>query len=241
MPIYQLPKEFLFPHPEEAETEGILAVGGGLEPERLLLAYQMGIFPWYDHNTPILWWSPDPRLLIYPKEVHVSKTLKRVLRSGKFRVSFDQAFGQVIEACAVTKREGQEGTWILDEMVEAYTELHRQGYAHSVECWEEGVLVGGLYGISIGAAFFGESMFSHRPDASKTALVYLCAQLDAWNFELVDCQVPTDHLKRMGAIEVPRRLFLEQLGQALQQETRLGTWSFDLNQDTLGLCFRKID
>lgn len=240
MPIYHLPKELIFPHPEEAEPEGILAIGGGLEPERLVLAYRMGIFPWYDQNTPILWWSPDPRLLLYPSEVHVSKSLKRVLRSGKFRVTLDQAFSQVIEACAETRRNGQEGTWILEEIKTAYSELHRRGYAHSVEVWHDEVLVGGLYGVSLGAAFFGESMFSHQPDASKTALVYLSRQLDHWGFDLIDCQVPTDHLKRLGAIEVPRGQFLEQLGQALRFETRLGTWAFDLDEDRLRLGLGEV-
>lgn len=237
MPIYHLPKELVFPHPEEAEPEGILAIGGGLEPERLILAYRMGIFPWYDHNTPILWWSPDPRLVLYPEGMHLSKSLRRVLHSGKYRVTLDQAFAQVIEACAETRREGQEGTWILEEMKAAYLELHLRGYAHSVEVWQEDVLVGGLYGVSLGAAFFGESMFSHRPDTSKTALAYLSRQLSLWGFQLIDCQVPTDHLKRLGAVEVPRRRFLEELGQSLQSETRLGTWAFDLDQDGPGLRF----
>ncbi|OGH00403.1 MAG: leucyl/phenylalanyl-tRNA--protein transferase [Candidatus Lambdaproteobacteria bacterium RIFOXYD1_FULL_56_27] len=227
MPIYRLPKSFLFPDPREAEPEGILAVGGGLEPERLLLAYGQGIFPWYAENNPILWWSPDPRLVLYPDQVHVSKSLERVLAKPKYQVTLDQAFGEVIAACAQTKREGQDGTWILEDMQAAYTKLHHLGYAHSVETWEEGRLVGGLYGVSLGAAFFGESMFSHRPDASKAALVRLCRQLELWGFELVDCQVPTSHLKSMGAQEVPRETFLEQLEHALQSPHRLGPWSFD--------------
>jgi len=228
MTIFRVPDELLFPDPRLAEADGLLGVGGDLEPARLLLAYQMGIFPWFNDGDPILWWSPDPRMLIYPSEIHLSRSMKRFLNQGKFQVTLDQDFTSVVRACAETPREGQGGTWITSSMQAAYLRLFEQGYAHSVEVWEGEALVGGLYGVSIGAAFFGESMFSHRTNGSKTALISLCRQLEQWGFSLLDCQLPTEHLTSLGGVEVPKELFLTQLEAAVRLPTRPGPWSFTL-------------
>jgi len=198
-----------FPNITEAliEPNGLLAVGGDLGFERLIHAYQQGIFPWYNAGQPILWWSPDPRLVLFPKKLKISRSLKKNQRNSGFRVSFDNAFQQVIQACAFTPRSDQEGTWLSDEMQAAYCDLHQRGIAHSVECWYENQLVGGLYGIALGRVFFGESMFTHRSNASKVAFVTLVQQLQAWQFELIDCQVYTQHLHSLGAEEISRRHF----------------------------------
>lgn len=227
MPVYQLPEEIVFPHPEEAEKDGLLAVGGDLRPERLLTAYANGIFPWYADENPVLWWSPDPRLILYPEEIKVSKSLKQSLRSKKIKVSADTAFEQVIRACAVVPRGDDEGTWIVDEMLEAYIRLHQLGFAHSIEVWKDEKLVGGLYGVSIGAAFFGESMFYKERDASKVALFHLCEFCKRKGIELIDAQVQTDHLQRMGAVLIPREHFLEKLEDLVQKPTHRGSWSLD--------------
>ncbi|PCI24039.1 MAG: leucyl/phenylalanyl-tRNA--protein transferase [SAR324 cluster bacterium] len=227
MTIYQLSEDYIFPNPVEAEPEGLLAIGGDLSPNRILLAYSMGIFPWYSADQPILWWSPDPRLLLNPQEFHISKSLRRILRSDKFTVRFDTQFNQVVRLCAETPREGQDGTWITEEMIEAYFILHQLGYAHSIESYYQGELVGGLYGISLGKAFFGESMFSLRPDASKVAIATLSKQLTEWDFSFIDCQIPTSHLKSLGAFEVDRSRFLQNLDQALEAETLQGHWKKD--------------
>lgn len=215
MPVFTLSKRLAFPPPHLAIKEGLLAVGGDLSPERLLLAYRNGIFPWYSEGEPILWWSPDPRLVLYPEELRISKSLSKLLKRKIFQITFDAAFEAVIQACAEAKRSYGEGTWITAEMKAAYCEIHRQGVAHSVEAWQGEKLVGGLYGISIGRAFFGESMFSRVSNASKVAFVILVENLKRLNFKLIDCQVRTDHLIRFGAREVPRKLFLEQLEKAL--------------------------
>ncbi|HOV87915.1 MAG TPA: leucyl/phenylalanyl-tRNA--protein transferase [Syntrophobacteraceae bacterium] len=225
MPVYRLAKPLVFPSPSLAEPDGLLAVGGDLSPQRLLLAYRQGIFPWYSENTPILWWSPDPRLVLIPGELTVSRSLVRVLRKSLFRVSFDRAFRRVVESCAVVPRRYGDGTWIVPEMMDAYEELHRMGYAHSVETWQNGVLVGGLYGVALGRAFFGESMFALRPDASKVALVHLVRLLIRWGFDLIDCQVVTEHLRRLGAREVPRQQFLSQLEAAVAKKSVRGSWA----------------
>ena len=225
MPVYQLPKELAFPPPEEAEPSGLLAVGGDLSLRRLLLAYCMGIFPWYCQGEPILWWSPDPRLILEPGHIRISRSLRRVLKRGLFHITMDRDFPSVIQGCAEASRRSEPGTWIVDDMIAAYMRLHTAGFAHSVETWHEGKLVGGLYGVSIGAAFFGESMFSLASDASKAALAYLAAALREWGMGLIDCQVTTEHLLRMGAREMPRAEFLERLAQALHAETRTGVWS----------------
>jgi leucyl/phenylalanyl-tRNA--protein transferase len=227
MPIYRLGAELVFPPPEEAEPDGLLAVGGDLSAERLLLAYAQGIFPWYSEGLPILWHSPDPRMVLLPAELHVSRSLRKAVARAPYGLTLDRAFREVIEACADCERPGQEGTWITVEMVEAYVALHELGFAHSVEAWHEGELAGGLYGVSLGRVFFGESMFAWRSDASKIAFVTLIEQLGRWRFELVDCQVYTEHLERFGAVEWPRERFLEALAQCLEGDTRRGAWRFD--------------
>lgn len=224
MPIYRLIDEIIFPPPEQAEPDGLLAVGGDLSPERLLLAYQKGIFPWYSEGQPILWWSPDPRLILEPEEFHVSRRLRQKLKKGLFRVTFDQAFESVIRACAKVPRRGQEGTWITPEMERAYVRLHQLGFAHSAESWLKGELVGGVYGISLGRCFFGESMFSSVSDASKAALAALVERVKHWGFHMIDAQVTTRHMVSLGAKEVPRRVFLGRLRKALNFPTRRGKW-----------------
>lgn len=216
-----------FPPVEAAlrEPEGLLAIGGDLHPRRLLRAYRAGIFPWYGEGQPILWWSPDPRAVLLPERVHVSRSLRRTLRRGLFRVTVDRAFDAVIEACATVPRPGQDGTWITPEMAAAYRRLHRLGHAHSVEAWtRDGGLAGGLYGVAIGRVFFGESMFSRRSDASKVALVALCRMLVAWGYGLVDCQVRSPHLERMGAVLVPRRRFVAALDRLCPLPPAPGAW-----------------
>jgi leucyl/phenylalanyl-tRNA--protein transferase len=227
VPIYLLSSDLVFPTPEHAEAGGLLAVGGDLEPERLLLAYSMGIFPWYSEGEPILWYSPETRMVLRPEALHVSRSLARRLRGGTLRVTLDEEFGKVVRACAATPRPGQDGTWITRDMVNAYERLHALGHAHSVEVWEDDELVGGLYGLAVGSCFCGESMFSHRPDASKVGFVRLVSQLDAWGFRLVDCQLPTEHLERFGAESWPRSRFLRALADAVADSPRRGRWSFD--------------
>jgi leucyl/phenylalanyl-tRNA--protein transferase len=224
MPVYQLIDDIIFPPPDHAEPDGLLAVGGDLKSERLLLAYRLGIFPWYSGEQPILWWSPDPRLILEPGEFHISRGLHQTLRKGLFTVTFDQAFAQVIEACAKAPRKGQHGTWITPEMQKAYIRLHRLGFAHSVESWFEGELVGGIYGVSLGKCFFGESMFYRKSDASKVALASLVQQLKTWGFHMLDAQVTTRHLISLGAKEIPRKLFLKRLEKALRFPTLKGKW-----------------
>ena len=213
MPVFTLTKRLTFPPPHLAIKEGLLAVGGDLSVERLLLAYRSGIFPWYADGEPILWWSPDPRLVLYPDELQISRSLQKVIKRKLFHITFDQDFEAVITACAEVKRSYGDGTWITDEMKSAYIALHNAGYAHSVETWQNDNLVGGLYGVAIGRVFFGESMFSRVSNASKVAFVTLVEKLKELNFILIDCQVRTDHLMRFGAREIPRKIFLELLGE----------------------------
>lgn len=220
MPVYLLTEELLFPPPHLADKSGLLAVGGDLSAERLLLAYSSGIFPWYSDDEPILWWSPDPRLVLYPDELKVSGSLRKVLRKQAFRVTLDTAFPQVITACASIR----ESTWIIDDMIQAYCRLHDAGYAHSVEVWQDGELAGGLYGVSLGRCFFGESMFSRRSNASKVALYYLVEHVKTLHFDLIDCQVTSDHLLSLGAREIPRRQFLAEVKQSLKSPTFMGKW-----------------
>jgi len=190
------------------EPNGLLAVGGDLSPERLIKAYLSGIFPWYEEDQPILWWSPSPRAVLYPSQIHISKSLRKTLKKQLYSVTYDQAFQAVIDACANSPRDGRIGsTWITAEMNHAYTELHQLGLAHSVEAWHNGELVGGLYGLSLGKIFFGESMFSKKADASKVAFVHLSKQLQTWNFKLIDCQVSNPHLMSLGAEEIDRETF----------------------------------
>ncbi len=232
MPVYRLDERLAFPSPGGAPREGPIAVGGDLRPERLLLAYSMGIFPW--QGEPLHWHSPDPRMVLLAEELHVSRSLAKAVRQQRYQVTLDVAFTDVMRACAGIERPGQDGTWITPAMIDSYTELHRRGVAHSVEAWSEGSLVGGLYGISLGAAFFGESMFARRRDASKIAFVRLVEQLRRWSIPLVDCQVYTPHLASLGAREWPRRLFLATLRQALARPTRTGPWRFDEAGDEAG-------
>lgn len=206
---------------------GLLAAGGDLGPERLLAAYHRGIFPWFSENEPILWWSPDPRAVIFPAEVHVARRLARRMRQQPFHLSMDRDFAGVMAACAEPRRE-QAGTWLLPEMREAYLEMHRLGYAHSIEVREgDDTLVGGVYGLALGGVFFGESMFSHRTDASKIALVTLCQRLNTCGFILLDCQVASAHLERMGARNIPREQFLQYLHRGLAITPAVNTWQFD--------------
>lgn len=229
MPIYRLGREVAFPDPALAEPDGLLAVGGDLSPERLLTAYAEGIFPWFDDRSPILWWSPDPRLALEPRDLHVSRSLERTLRRGTFRVTTDTAFERVIRRCAERERPGQKGTWITPEMVDAYVRLHELGFAHSFEAWEGDSLAGGLYGVSLGSAFFGESMFAARRDASKVAFVRAVEWLASRDVSLVDCQVRTEHLVSLGAREVSRRAFLERLRRALEAPTLRGRWALGVS------------
>lgn len=224
--VPRLSQYFLaFPNPYYAEEDGLLAYGGDLSSQRLLLAYKNGIFPWFGKGDPILWWSPNPRLILYPDKFNLRKSFRRVLRSGKFSVTFDKHFYEVIQYCATVPREGQEATWIVPEMVEAYTRLHREGFAHSVEVYEEGKLVGGLYGVALGKAFFGESMFSLAPDASKVAFKALSDVLGSRGYDFIDCQMKTDHMIGLGAEVVEREIFLDTLEMATEKSSDMGKWT----------------
>ena len=226
MPIYGLPEEHLFPDAEYADESGILAVGGDLHPARVLRGYAQGIFPWYSEGQPILWHSPDPRFVLRPEDLHVGRSLKQRIRRHPYELKIDAACPAVIAACKTSPRPGQEGTWITDEMEDCYVALHHAGFVHSVEAWEEGKIVGGLYGVSLGSIFFGESMFATRPDASKIAFVALVAQLSAWGFSLIDSQVHTEHVERFGGIEISRTDYLELLAEGMEEETEEGVWGF---------------
>ena len=218
-----------FPPAEQASPEGLLAVGGDLRSERLLEAYRHGIFPWYSDDQPILWWSPDPRTVLFPDKLHISRSLKRSLRPGLFNITLDTCFRDVMRHCAGPRPQYPDGgTWITAEMLAAYTRLHELGYAHSVETWQEGQLVGGLYGVALGGAFFAESMFTRASDASKVALVSLVHQLQAWGFRLMDCQQSSPHVMALGAEAMPRWDFLNQLTAALLLPERRGHWQFDI-------------
>lgn len=228
MPVFSLPIEHVFPDPNLARDDGLLAVGGDLDPRRLLLAYAKGIFPWYSDGQPILWHSPDPRFVLPMEELHIGRSLRKRIRQRPYRLSLDTAFEQVMQACGRVPRPGQAGTWITQEMLRGYSALHQAGFAHSVEVWDaQDRLVGGLYGVSLGRVYFGESMFALAPDASKIGFVGLLSQLAQWGFELVDSQVYTDHLARFGAREVSRIRYLEMLDAHLQAPTNRGQWRFD--------------
>ena len=220
--------ETTFPDPRNASASGLLAIGGDLSPSRLIDAYSHGIFPWFnDDRDPIQWWSPDPRAVLFLDQMKISRSLSKRLRRGDYAVTVDVAFSDVVERCAAP-RASSDGTWITTEMHAAYTRLFTMGYAHSVESWHEGRLVGGLYGISLGRMFFGESMFSVLADASKVALAYLVGQLEAWEFDLVDCQIMNDHLESLGACSMARSEFLDRLARNERFETRRGPWSLDV-------------
>lgn len=222
--MYLLTENLVFPPIELTSEEGILAVGGDLRPERLLLAYSNGIFPWYSEYEPILWWSPDPRFVLYPNELKVSKSMRPYFNQKKFKITFDTAFRQVVEQCKQKERPGQDGTWIVPDMLEAYCRLHELGLAHSVEAWKEGELVAGLYGISLGRTFFGESMFTNVSNGSKVAFITLVRCLIEKEFDLIDSQVYTNHLASLGAVEIPRKQYISDLKTSLQYPTLQGNW-----------------
>ncbi len=213
-----------FPSVNDACADGLLAIGGDLSTERVLLAYRSGIFPWYAQYSPILWWAPDPRMILLPDELKVSDSMARIMRGGRFEITFDRDFPAVIDACSQVPRPGQDGTWITPEILDAYVTLHEQGYAHSVEAWQEGRLAGGLYGITLGKAFFGESMFAHQSNASKAALIRLVDCLRKHDYDFIDCQVHTPHLESLGARPVARSNFMKMLDQALQGGEEFGSW-----------------
>ena len=221
-----------FPPVEQAlhEPNGLLASGGDLSVSRLLDAYRHGIFPWFSPGDPILWWAPDPRMVLFPEEVHVSRSLAKRMRQSEFEIRTDTAFTEVMQVCAAPRRDDAghpPGTWISSAMIAAYTRLHHQGHAHSVEVWEHGVLVGGVYGVAIGRMFYGESMFSRVPDASKIALVHLCRRLQRWGFGMIDCQMETAHLASMGARPIPRNVFCTKLAGLIDLESPPSPWCFD--------------
>lgn len=225
MTVYLLDREVKFPDPSEAGPGGLLALGGDLRPERLLLAYEKGIFPWYSEGEPILWFSPDPRMVFLPGDFRFSKTLLKTVSSGRFSVRVDADFSAVVENCASVERKGQSGTWITAEMKAAYVGLHELGYAHSFETYSDGRLVGGLYGVSLGGAFFGESMFHLESGASMVALCHLARKCREFGFDFVDSQVPTGHMRSLGGREVKRAEFLAMLGRSLRKKTLRGSWS----------------
>ncbi|KTC90064.1 leucyl/phenylalanyl-tRNA--protein transferase [Fluoribacter dumoffii] len=214
---------YSFPDPEQSDAQGLLFIGGDLSPQRILQAYRQGIFPWYEPGTPILWWSPNPRLILIPNEFKASRSLLKSLKKP-FSFTIDTAFRQVIVECA-TGAGRLDNTWITQEMIEAYTYLHTMGYAHSFEIWYENELVGGLYGLSLGHAFFGESMFHKMTDASKIAFYCLCKTMAEWSFDFIDCQIPTKHLQSLGAKIIHRKEFLHMLGQSLEHPTKQGLWN----------------
>jgi leucyl/phenylalanyl-tRNA---protein transferase len=227
MPVFRLTKEIAFPPPHLAEPSGLLAIGGDLGPERLIWAYQNGIFPWFEEDDLPFWYAPDPRFVLFPKELKVHKSMRSIFNQQKFEYTLDTHFETVMRHCAAAYREGQMGSWISDTFVEGYTRLHQLGLAHAVEVWQEGELVGGLYGIAIGKIFYGESMFSLVPNASKAGFIYFTQALEALNFKLVDCQQETPHLGSLGARPISRDLFMEYLMENQYERTLRGQWQFE--------------
>ena len=220
--------ETQFPSPNSASEEGLVAVGGEITTKRVLSAYRQGIFPWYSEDQPVLWWSPEPRAILYPDGIKISRSLKKTLRRSKFSITADTAFSEVVKACAGPRTQSPTGgTWITAEMMDTYNRLHQLGYGHSIEVWDEEKLVGGLYGLSLGSAFFGESMFSHKTDASKFALVYLAKFSKSSGIDFIDCQLPTVHLASMGAINISRKEYLRILEAALKHQDHTKCWQLD--------------
>jgi leucyl/phenylalanyl-tRNA---protein transferase len=241
MPLFRLSSRIEFPPVWLARSDGLLCIGGDLSSKRLLHAYENGIFPWFSKNDPILWWSPDPRLVLYPKEINISKSLKKKIKKNEFDITMDQAFEKTITACARTRKDNDEGAWLVDEMIQAYIELHQKGYAHSIETWQNGDLVGGLYGICLGGSFFGESMFSFVSNASKLALVALSQYLEKYDFDLIDCQVTTGHLINMGAVEISRHAFIKKINKSVQRKDLPDIWKNDYKiKLLLGAVSKKI-
>ncbi|MEE4240229.1 MAG: leucyl/phenylalanyl-tRNA--protein transferase [Desulfopila sp.] len=231
MPVFRLTDSIVFPRPDLAEPEGLLAIGGDLSPARLVSAYRLGIFPWYSQGDPILWWYTSPRLVIYPKNFRVPKRLARYMKKSVYTITMDEAFDQVIESCASIRTVRGEGTWITAEMIDAYRTLHRMGYAHSVEYWQNGTLAGGLYGVALDRVFFGESMFSKVSNASKTALVVLVSYLEKHDYQLIDCQMTTEHLLQFGACEVTGESFTRQLREFILTITPREKWKYDSSNE----------
>lgn len=227
MPLFRLSEKIEFPPPWLARSDGLLCIGGDLCTQRLLLAYQNGIFPWFSDNEPILWWSPNPRLVLFPKALRISRSLKKKIKKASFTITMDNAFEQTIVSCSKPRGPGNDGTWLVDEMIDAYINLHKLGYAHSIETWYQDRLVGGLYGVCLGGSFFGESMFSLENDASKVALVALTNHLGVHGFDLIDCQVTTDHLLTMGAVEIFRDTFLKKINPSVVRKMDPGIWNPD--------------
>ena len=231
MKIPQLTKEIKFPPPHLATEEGLLAIGGDLKVERIMAAYHQGIFPWYSDETPIMWWNPDPRFVLYPSRLKISKSMKQVLRQKKFKITFDTAFREVVESCQKSPRSDQDGTWITNELIDAFEKIHELGAAHSVEVWQDGELVGGLYGLCIGRVYFGESMFTRVSNASKAGFITLVHEMSKRGIEMIDCQVYTSHLESLGAESISRDQFLGQLEVLLDFESRMGKWTNWLQND----------
>ena len=225
MPVFPLNHLLRFPHPKYAEPDGLLAVGGDLSQQRLLLAYRNGIFPWYSGSEPLLWWSPNPRFVLFPEALKISKSMRQVLRSQKFSYTIDQSFAEVVKACQKIPRRGQYDTWITDDMLKAYNRLHQSGYAHSVEIWNQNdALVGGLYGVAVNNCFCGESMFARESNASKAGFILFVRLLQQWGFGLIDCQIHTNHLESLGATSISRNRFLEQLTKGEANEMPPSKW-----------------
>jgi leucyl/phenylalanyl-tRNA---protein transferase len=224
MPVFRLTEKLVFPPVDLSTKEGIIAIEGDLSPERLLLAYSSGIFPWYNDDEPIIWWSPDPRFVLFPEKIRISDSLRKEIRRNKFEITYDRDFEDVIKGCSNSPRKNQNGTWITSEMIDAYIGLHRLGFAHSVEARVNGEIVGGLYGVSLGRCFMGESMFTKVPNASKVAFATLVADLIKKNFAIIDSQVYTDHLSNFGAENIPRKEYLKYLDKALDFQTLRGDW-----------------
>jgi leucyl/phenylalanyl-tRNA--protein transferase len=239
-PYLEADADYPFPDPSEATVQGILCEGGNLSPGMLLSAYRRGIFPWFNEEDPILWWSPDPRFVLFPAELHVSESMRKLLRRRSYDLCLDRDFPAVIRACSSVPRPGQRGTWITDDMIEAYIELHRLGYAHCVEARRDGRLVGGLYGVSLGAVFFGESMFSLEDDASKAAFIPLVWRLADEGFTLIDSQVYTDHMAGLGAREIPRTEYLRLLHERIAAPTRSGNWCLAFPDFPASAAYRSI-
>ena len=234
-PYLDLNEGFPFPHYSKSSPEGILVVGGNTSPGMLLSAYSQGIFPWYSPGQPILWWSPDPRFVLFPGELHIPKRMKRSMGQRPFRVTMDMDFRGVIRSCAETPRQHETGTWITEEMIEGYIRFHELGYAHSVEAWSEEELVGGVYGVSLGRCFFGESMFTRKSNASKIALFTLVEVLENEGFHIVDCQVYTENLERFGARDISRPRFYEHFAVGMQGETLRGKWNYNFETKRISI------